>query len=335
MIRPVATPLDLLLVRSAQDKGIALEPLETLGAKALNRALVDLVIFPVGEAARVTYVMHEVLDGETLQGFVQMQRDLERDGVQVTFVAPAPEQSERALLAWERLFDYAGLRLGSLGVRRIFVDAPQGTEEHFRRTGFTLYAQEDAFVLEGNPPDGLPSAEGWEPLGEQNRWELQRLYSITTPGPVQQAESPEGPAQNGGFFSRLLGRREDWLFRSKGQVIALVRAVNKGSVTRLRLLVHPDYASRSEELAGSALALMHERYPPPYVVRVRTYQGHLERALSAWGLVPRGRVSLMVRRTLAPEKAAEPVRLVGNFSAKTLPGNLCSRFRKPAKRPMH
>ncbi|RLC78119.1 MAG: hypothetical protein DRI61_10395 [Chloroflexi bacterium] len=322
MIRPLSTPLDLWLVYNFRHKGMGLGLME--GEEApLNRVMVALIFSLVAEDQMATYVMQETDDNGHLRGFIQVQRDPYRPGVQVIYLAPSPVYEESAYQVWARLLEYAVLRLRNLGVKRLFADVPEAEEEPFRELGFALYAREDVYILE-EAPRNLPEPEGWRPSESKDRWDVQRLYKLTTPLPVQQVENTiTGITGSEGFLSRFLRKREEWLLRSKGETIAYLQGAREGGMTSLRLVIHPEFTSESEKLVGTALALASLRWPAPYAIRVRNYEGGIRGALESWSGRFYKTLSLMVRHTFAFEKVeAKSYRPVRDLPVGVLPVNI-------------
>lgn len=294
MIRPLSSPLDLWLILSLEGKGEGFGPVS--GKTGVwQRAFLSLVFLPLAEKNLATYVMH----GE-VRGFIQIRRDYGREGAEVIYLAPAPYCDGFSTAIWEALINYASWRLGSLGVKRLFADVPEGKEAFFRQAGFSVYAREFLYTI-NSFPENLPEPGNWQPIKPEDFLNLVKIYQSLTPTPVQQKEGAFYLRRPNPFY-RLVVEQKGMVLKEGADSIAFLIAWSEKGNRWAKLFIHPDHQTKSPHIVGMSLAWARENFPPPFTFRVRSYEGTLAKGLEEWGLPPQRSLSIMVRNTLTRGK---------------------------------
>jgi len=291
VIRPLNSPSDLWLVRSlkGKGKGFGLVP-DNSGV--WQRAFLSLIFFPLAEESLATYV----LLGEE-KGFIQTRKSYGREGVEVIYLAPAPCYAPIG----EPLVNYVCWRLGTFGVKKLFVDASEGEESFFRQAGFSVYAREFLYLID-SLPEGLPEPGQWQPLGQEDFLARVKAYQSITPTPVRQIEGGPGTKKLS-FPNKLMVEQKEVVLKESGNPIAFLSAWREGESGWMRLLLSPGYEAQSTKVVGMALAWAKANFHLPFALRVRSYEGALAKGLEEWGFPPQKSLSIMVRNILAMEKA--------------------------------
>ncbi len=290
MIRPLNSPSDLWLVRSLKEKGKGFG-LVPDNSGVWQRVFLSLIFFPLAEENLATYV----LLGEE-KGFVQTRKSYGREGVEVIYLAPAPCYAP----VGEPLLNYACWRLGTFGVKKLFVDVPEGEDGFFRHAGFSVYAREFLYLID-SLPEGLPEPGNWQPLSRGDRLAQAKAYQSLTPTPVRQIEGGLGTKKLG-FPHTLMVEQKEMVLKEGGTPIAFLSAWKEGGSSWVRLLLQPGLEAQSTRIVGMALAWAKANFPPPFAFRVRSYEGALAKGLEEWGFPPQKSLSIMVRNILAMEK---------------------------------
>lgn len=295
MIRPLNSPLDLWLIFNLERKGEGFGPVSG-NTGVWQRAFLSLVFLPLAEKHLATYVMQG-----KVRGFIQTRRDYGREGVEVIYLAPAPYRDGFSAAIWEALINYASWRLGSLGVKRLFADVPEGEEAFFRQAGFSVYAREFLYTINFFP-ESLPEPGNWQPIRPEETLNLVKIYQNLTPTPVQQKEGAFH-LRKPGLFYRLMVEQKGLVLKEGADPIAFLIAWREKGNKWMKLFIHPSHQTKSPHIVGMSLAWARENFPPPFTFRVRSYEGALAKGLEEWGLPPQRSLSIMVRNTMAMGKA--------------------------------
>ncbi len=291
MIRPLNSPSDLWLVRSfkGKGKGFGLVP-DNSGV--WQRAFLSLILSPLAEENLATYV----LLGEE-KGFIQTRKSYGREGVEVIYLAPAPSYAP----VGEQLLNYVCWRLGTFGIKKLFIDASEGEEGFFRQAGFSVYAREFLYFVD-SLPESLPEPGNWQPLSKEDALTRVKAYQSITPTPVRQVEGGLGTKKLGFPYTLMVEHRE--MVLKEGEVpMAFLSAWREGNSSWLKLLLPQGYETQSARIVGMALAWAKDNLRLPFVLRVRSYEGALAKGIEEWGFPPQKSLSIMVRNILAMEKA--------------------------------
>ena len=315
MARPL-TLKDLNAIRELQPQGVDLDlerarlwPHSALAA-ALTQGL------PFSDIGAATYVLYPNDRKKEAVGLVQARFRPGRPEADITFMAPALDAHPDAVTIWYRLLSEAVNQLGEQGCQRIYaqVTAGNGAEEVFRTAGFTMYAREDIYYLPTERMAAVPRDAGPQLLRRQRKrdtWNLLRLYTMSTPRPVQQAE---------GMISAdgQVGKLGDWWDQTRGTgyvldedgfLVGAARVTRGRAANWLRLYLHPQAQTQSNELVQEVLALLRRTRPKPIYCSVRDYEGGIRGALEAAGFELSLNRSLMVKHTTARIKEPVPWRI--------------------------
>lgn len=254
-------------------------------------------------------------------GFVQFRARRRRPEADVTFISPTLDASEDAVSIWYRLLAECTQRIGDRGGQRLFAQIPDGdgAEDVFRQAGFTTYAHEDIYVLSDRPRD-LTKTFLLRRQRSRDAWNLLRLYSQTTPRPVQIAEgmlSVEGRT----------GRLVDWWEQAHGSGYVLPAGTDLAGAVRihrgssgywLRFWLNPQAHDHGEMLLRGALSILWAAPRRPIYASVREYESGLRAPLEQAGFGFWLTCSLLVKHTTARVK--EPlIKLVPSLEKRTEP----------------
>ena len=247
-----------------------------------------------------TYVLDDLQDGE---GFLQVHYRPHQTAADVAFLAPALGHSSKAAGAWTSLLEGASIEAAGRGIQRVFANLPEsGAEvEAFCQAGFTPYAGEDIFRLDGAPPGQLGESPAELRSQRPEDWPaIQKLGVAVTPQRVRQMEGGIGVAMG----RARIGRRYV-LPGHNGDDLAATLDVSSGTQAHwLRMLVHPDARQESEVLVRLGLNVLGDRSGKPVYCNVRQYESGVRTALSAAGFEPFATRTLMVKHTVAWSKAS-------------------------------
>ena len=320
---------DLISIEQLQPRGIQLDieraalwphsPLQAaLGAYwPLSRIGADtIILYPPARRGRAL-------------GFVQIRSRARRPEADITFICPGLDFHEDAVSIWYRLLAECTQHVGNQGGLRLFcqVTGGDGAEEVFRQAGFSAYAHEDIYRLAERPPELVKS-----PLLRRQRsrddWNVLRLYTQTTPRPVQIAEGMSSPE---GHTSKM----RDWWDQAHGSgyvlplgndIAGAVRIQRGKSAYWLRMWLNPQTHEYGPMLVNGALSLLWAAPRRPMYTSVREYQSGLRAPLEDMGFRFWRTTSLLVKHTTARvkeplmklvpalEKRAEPAASVAHHS---------------------
>ncbi len=309
MVRPFSLR-DILLIRALQDAGISLD-LEgaVLRPRApLWNALLSQV--PLNSYGAATYVVRD----KRQPGFIQAQRGRSPAEDFLTFVAPALTWNDGIPHTWQLLLETLCRGQGERGVQRVFAKLPAEAEPEvdiFREVGFRVYTQEHIFRLP--PPFSADSAAGpiqlraWE---SKDAWGVHRLYCMSSPRFVQQAEHLPGQIGESATSAWAHGNHEErYVWDADGEVAAYLRLLEGEKGHWLHLLIHPEHTEKADALVSLGIARLGRYAPRPIYCAVRTYETELAQALEAVGFLEYQTRFLLVKQTAVQVRKAlfEPV----------------------------
>ncbi len=338
MVRPFSVR-DILLIRGLQNAGVSLD-LEgsVLQPRApLWSALLSQV--PLNSYGAATYVIRN----KDQSGFVQARQGRSPAEDYLTFVAPALTWNDGIPHTWQLLLETLCQGQGERGVQRIFAKLPAEAEaeaEVFRKVGFRVYTQEH--VLQLSRPTRSGSAAGpirLRPWESRDAWGVHRLYSISAPRFVQQAEHLAGQIGESATSDWAHGNHEErYVWDQSGEVVAFLRLLEGEAGHWLHLLIHPEHTEHADVLVSLGVTRLARYAPRPVYCAVRTYEVDLTRALKAAGFQEYRTRFLLVKQTTAriQQKAFEPLPQVeGVEAAPTASARMGRRNRREEPTPVH
>jgi hypothetical protein len=138
-----------------------------------------------------TYVLRQAGHGLVQDGFLQVQRRPNRPEADLLCLAPQLEALNGHPAIWTKLLSYYLHELQHHPVERLYCDAsdqplPVNT---LCSVGFQIYSRQTIWRLPTGPEDFSHLVTSpVRPAGEGDHWALIRLYELSTPDAVQQAE---------------------------------------------------------------------------------------------------------------------------------------------------
>lgn len=207
---------------------------------------------------------------------------------------------------WSALLEYAVVRAGESGARRLFAGVEEGSMAHagLCNVAFVPYCR--MLVLSG----GRRGAQVAEPAGfrEQHAsdvWSIHQLYHRATPRPVQFAEaltSDEWSIPRRRDRLPVVGdgyRQYGYVLEADDSVTAFVRITRRRTVAFVSLLVQPDTEQPVADLVASALRRAGVSRREAVVVGVADYLQECVGPLEQLGLAIDEERLLMVKHTTA------------------------------------
>jgi len=311
MIRPFGLN-DVWLVRRLQRSGMpmAIEHMLTHPRDPLWTALT--APWPWAGSGVATFVLDEAVDGQRLNGFIQLMERAARPEADLLHIAPAlsPEAADDAgaTIVWSRLLNYCTTASANHGLQRIFASIPDGApgQACLKDAGFSLYTRETIYRLAGSPDGNLQA--GFRLQGPGDGWALQRLYTRNTPRLVQQAEGALSGEVGSPIFSWW--EPDSWqglVWEPAGEVRGAVQVhigragnwMRLWGITGLALRELRALIEQGLRLVTNVRSQKKQRVLPVYVT-VRDYEAGLSGALSGFGFAPYIDRVRFVRHTTAP-----------------------------------
>lgn len=299
---------DLIAIQQLQRRGIQMD-LEraVLWPHSPLRAAMA-AHWPLSPIGTETIVLSPPSGRGRALGFLQMRWRAHRPEADLAFIAPSLDAREDAVSIWYRLLAECTQAIGDRGGQHLFAQISGGdaTEDVLRQAGFAAYAHEDIYRLTERPSH-LTKTTHLRRQRSRDAWNLLRLYTQTTPRPVQIAEgvlSPEGQ----------VGRLDDWwdqvqgtgyILEVKSELAGAVRVLRGSAAYWLRFWLNPQAREYGDTLLGEALSLLWAAPRRPIYVSVREYESGLRAPLEEIGFRYLYTRNLLVKHTTA--RAKEPL----------------------------
>lgn len=191
---------------------------------------------------------------------------------------------------WLPLLDQAIVQMGHRGIQSLVAEVSEIGPELpiLRRAGFAVYTRQDIWVASDLPPDKEPvSYLELQPHQSLDDWDVHLLYANIVPRLVQLVE-PLPPLETG----------KSWTLREGDELMAFVHLADGDVAGWLRLFVHPNAESRTEEIVQAVLRLKPPRPSHPLFCCVPRYQSWMQRVLPLCGFKFWGSQAVMVKHTV-------------------------------------
>ncbi|NIN69643.1 MAG: hypothetical protein GTO63_34160 [Anaerolineae bacterium] len=292
---------DILLVKRLQGQGSSFD-LETAllcSPAPLSMALLECLALNEGRCS--TFVDRHSSTEQRIRGFIQAWNRADGLACDVAFIAPCLDGSPATSRLWCDLLDHLIVVKGHSGLQRVFAKIPIDGEatEIFRQTGFAAYARRRVLRLD-QPTASIDPARpvSWRPLQEKDAWGLQRLWSATTPRPVQLAEGGRAERDVDGLLPWWKTRQvKHYVLSDAGEILAHLRASSAEDGHWMSIMVAPTVLGEVRTLLSESLSFLSARPDRPIYCAVREYQAGLEAALEDLGFQPLASELLMVKHT--------------------------------------
>jgi len=271
VIRPFGLR-DVLTIRRLEPQGVAfdLERLLLDAPSPLQAALVGcLSRYHLGA---VTCIHEGAEERKDLRGFVQAWPNAKQSRWDLAYIAPALGQPA-ANDIWYRLLTYLIIFAAEQGVYRVFARSAEDgeAEDVFRQAGFRVAGCDEVFrLVEAQPSLAIP--KGLRPLGEQDRWAVQQLYSQLVPRCAQDPDtgSPYRTTLNPSTLSTSTVAGE-FVWSEKGQVLAYYGLLSGARGYWLEVLVRPEHRGDILHHIKYLLSLTHSAGERPIYCAVPDY----------------------------------------------------------------
>jgi hypothetical protein len=179
----------------------------------------------------------------------------------------------------------------------------------FKNVGFLEYGQQNIYRLNESVDRVVrKSALELRPQQPSDGWGLQKLYTILTPRPVQNAE---GLAQGQWALTQRRwgkqGRRDGYVWEVDGELLAAlhIRVGKRGFL--IYTLLHPEALDQAEALGQAALNLTGVEPQLPVYFSFRQYEAGWQQVLPALGFEPLNSQILVVKHMTIRVRGRSPV----------------------------
>lgn len=268
---------DLLLVRRLQQKGTRLDLEEQLTQpiSPLQSALLEKLFKPRANSS--TFLLDQQNDNELAFGLAQLRARpgyLERD---LVFVSPALDLGNGSYSIWQRLLNHVCVQTAEQGGMRVFARLPaEETPELklFKSVGFSAYCQEDIYVLHpAQQPLRMNPKLSFRLQERGDEWRLQKLYALTAPRQVQNAErQAQGKWALPKQYWPEQGYRQGYVWEVDGELLGAVHLRIGYHGVWIRVLLHPDSLSKTEDFVQTILWLVRSQAHLPIYLAIRQYE---------------------------------------------------------------
>ncbi len=215
---------------------------------------------------------------------------------------------------WFRLIEQLVVQAGRASVQRLYAALSQRhgeLREIFRQLGFVHYSTQSVLRLEGPDWDQGTTVAPLRPQTHRSLFAIQKLYGLTTPKPVQQAEVRESRSWKARRARVSRARSRGWVLGSDDSLTTYLRVVSGASGHVFSLLLHPEAREITPDVIRFGLGQISDDLP--VYLLLREYQRELLLPASDLGFQPIGEQALYVKHTTVPVRqtvlrpVAEPV----------------------------
>lgn len=304
MVRPFDLR-DLALIRRLDERGVSLHTMSALADNfhPLRGAIMSMLVG--GEFPTFIWKM----DNGDRAGFIQLRIPNGANQAHVSYISPRcggdsgdngahgdglagdPVLRSPDCAIWLDLLDQAIVGAGQRGVHHVIAEVDERNPDVqviLRRAGFAVYTRQDVWAV--GAADYRPQGTAGRALtrrSQTDEWDIQLLYANTVPRLVQLVE----PLPSA-------GDTEGWVMREGDELAAFV-SIRQGAVaTWMRLFIHPDAETETDEIVAAAMDVSFAREPERVYCCVRRYESWLTGALARRGFAVFGSQAVMVRHTV-------------------------------------
>lgn len=258
--------------------------------------------------------LRSIIEGNSYHGMTMMLRERGlRAAVQTVARSGRPEHDVAVLASyggveggptdpdmWFRLLEQLSALAGRAAVQRLYAALSQGhTElrELFRQSGFGHYTTQLVLRLEGPDWDQGTTVAPLRPQTQRSLFAIQKLYGLTTPRTVQQAEVRDSRTWKLPRARDRAGTR-GWVLGSDDNLTAYLHVTTGTAGHVLTLLLHPESREITTDVLRFGLGQISDDLP--VYLLLREYQRELLMPASDLGFQPIGEQALYVRHITAP-----------------------------------
>jgi hypothetical protein len=302
LIRPFRLQ-DAPLIAQLQVRGAYLDLRRSLLWPHNSLSTAMLMYWPFSRRSVHTLVMRDNANGAPASGFVQYRERHGQPEADIIFGAPALDNADSAKSAaftWQKLVSHLIIRLGERGCQRVYARLVDGAPELdlFWQLGFSAYARQRVYQQAPAPRSADTARPAlWRAQRSRDIWSVGQLYGAVTPRLVQQAENlPQNNylAPYRDSFGSGIDRRYVW--SEHDEASAALRVIRGHDACWLKLMLHPQFLDRADDLLRDALRLAPAQCARVYV-SVREYQSEIEGAILRAGFRWFATEMLMVKHT--------------------------------------
>jgi hypothetical protein len=202
---------------------------------------------------------------------------------------------------WFRLLEAHVIDSGNHQVQRLYATLSfesNDLSEIFRQSGYSCYARQAVFRLEGPDWNQGTRFAALQPQTRHDVWGVHQLYGSVTPKPVQHAE-----ARTARDWALPIATPWDeyklraWVLRHEDRVVASIRIKSSRSAHVVTLLVHPDVRADVADMLRYGMSQIADSLPIWLILR--EYQEELQWPAQDLGFQPFREHHLLVRHTVA------------------------------------
>ena len=199
---------------------------------------------------------------------------------------------------WFRLMEALVVLAGKYHIQRLYAALSQRHDELrevFRQSGFTCYARQSVLRLEGPDWDQGTTLAPMRPQTRHDIWAIHKLYGLTTPRPVQQAEARDSRSwliPRGRLWST---RPRAWVLGPEDNLTAYLHLSSGPNAHILTLLLQPDARDITTDILRFGLGQLPDGLP--VYLLLRDYQRELLLPAGDLGFQPIGEQALFVKHT--------------------------------------
>jgi len=169
------------------------------------------------------------------------------------------------------------------------VDERSRAVDPLRWAGFTIYAWQKLFKLNGASLTGECPEDCWQPLSPVQKFAVRSLYQTLAPPLVQGAESLNGQVMKGLIYCQ------------DGEVMGYAEGHAGPRGIYLTPIIHPNVAHLDRVLLSLLRSLAPSGRRPVYL-GVRSYQSWVQPALEALGAQPGPQQALMIKHMVQTQR---------------------------------
>jgi hypothetical protein len=224
-------------------------------------------------------------------------------GAQMVYLAPQLQPGKDDS-AWLLVLDAMVREAGRRGAHTLMAELDE-TSPLFtcmRQSGFAVYARQQVWATDTRPPAPTKAVQ-LRPATPHDAIAVSLLYQRTVPSMLQQVSAAPEPF--------------GWVYEEDGQVVAFFGVTAGRDAVYITPLADHRMQANPADLLAAVFHMMEGR--PPIVVRVRRFQGWLNRPLETLGLTCIAKQAVMVRQIAAGIRTPDFAPLSRKLATGTAP----------------